>query len=237
MIIFVSSDRGYFTLRYILPGYTFLLLIISINFLPLLTFINKISSPEIFGIIIAVVTLFTGSPLGFIVSQVWWLRFHQKGGILGLKEFHEEKEIIEKQFQGILKVNNNMEVIEAILDLSIFLEEDKKLLDLIQRRWDMYHNLSSTYYTMGIGYLFGVIFRVILHLNGFLIEDNDIQIWYIFSIITFLMIILFYKAREEMLKRYYPLHKAIVMKSLYKNLQQLKKVFQDPNTSVDENTL
>ena len=64
------SVREYFSVRYLIPGSTFLLPILAYNIFPLYDFLKASQvSVSLFGAILAVL----GSPaVGFLVSQIWW---------------------------------------------------------------------------------------------------------------------------------------------------------------------
>jgi hypothetical protein len=150
--------------------------------------------------------------------------------------FSEEKTIIENKCKGLPEgKREKLAEIEAILDLTLFLEKDTKLLDLVHRRWDLYHNLSSIYHAPWTGFISGLILRGILVVD-FPYTMLDLLVLVVFLIITCLMLGLFYKARKEMLRRYYPLHKAIVTRSLLVNEHKLRQAFpnyfkDDPKTA------
>jgi len=63
------SERRYFSLRYTVPGYTFILLVIGINYVPLIEFMKTTGAPEVFGAILAFASLLTGSALGYLRNK------------------------------------------------------------------------------------------------------------------------------------------------------------------------
>lgn len=75
------SERSFFNLRYALPGYTFILLNLLINLRFLLylfmTIMPDIQLSEIalslLGVLFGFLTLMSGSAVGFLVSQVWYI--------------------------------------------------------------------------------------------------------------------------------------------------------------------
>lgn len=66
------SERQYFSLRYAIPGFAFILILIGINFVPLLKFLEEIPAfKDSFGAFLAFFSLFSGSAIGFLISQFW----------------------------------------------------------------------------------------------------------------------------------------------------------------------
>ena len=68
------AERSYFSLRYAIPGYTFLLLFISINYRVVLSsFQTGKMIPEFLDMFFAFLIALSGSAIGFPVSQSWFL--------------------------------------------------------------------------------------------------------------------------------------------------------------------
>lgn len=80
-------EREYFSFRYAIPGYTFLLLVVLINYIPLLTILRATGAGQVFGAFLAFLSLFTGSAIGFLVSQFWWLYFSHGDRIFGVNGY------------------------------------------------------------------------------------------------------------------------------------------------------
>lgn len=156
------SERQYFSLRYAIPGYAFILLIVGINFFPLLEALRTTQVSEVFGAFLAFLSLFSGSAIGFLISQVWWLRFQNKVGIFGLYEFEKSITAFSKKY-GLEPPKCNKkaqrEFITA-MDYVTHVEVRENLLAMAERRWDVYHVLSSTFHTLWIGVVTGIVGRV-----------------------------------------------------------------------------
>jgi len=84
------AERQYFSLRYAIPGYAFILLVIAINYVPLLNILPEFS--EVFGAFLAFLSLFSGSAIGFLICQAWWWWFQGHAGIWGISEFKEARD-------------------------------------------------------------------------------------------------------------------------------------------------
>lgn len=68
------SERTYFSFRYAIPGYTFLAIILLINIEYFIEHMKQLSdSITLFGIILGFFTLLSGSAIGFIISQIWYV--------------------------------------------------------------------------------------------------------------------------------------------------------------------
>jgi len=234
--ISVLSERAFFSLRYIVPGYVFIFLVLSVNINPLLHFLENSGSPELFGAFLAFASLLAGSAAGFLVSQFWWFRFHQTDGIFGIKEFGGEIRLLERLNLNFPKNEKEKKrAMEAFLDLTVFLEKKDKLLELVWRRWDIYHILSSVRHALWIGLSAGIACRVFnefsLGYNTLLFDypiENPENIAFIFSIaVAFVLFLFFGKVREHVVSRYYPLHEAIVRRNLSKNIFALSTAFPE----------
>jgi hypothetical protein len=148
------SEREYFSLKYAVPGFTLILIVGAINYIPLFRIFGEPSARGIPDLFLAVLTLFSGSALGFLVSQIWWFRFAK----------YERHKFYEK-FAHILKnkynvaINDETKVI-TVFDHVVHHKEGKELSALASRRWDLYHLLSAIRISLLIGIVLGVIGRV-----------------------------------------------------------------------------
>jgi len=152
-------EREYFSYRYAIPGFTFLLLVILINHVPLL----QILSDSAFGAFLAFLSLFTGSAIGFLVSQFWWLLYIWKGRIFGIKELRPAKHVLIKECKkhgANAKIEESKAPIEAILDYINHRGIENEISRYRKRRWDMYHVLSSTLLSLFIGLGVGIGLRM-----------------------------------------------------------------------------
>jgi len=234
-------ERGYFSLRYAIPGYTFILVVVGINYFPLTEFITKTGAPEFFGAILAFISLLTGSALGFLISQFWWWWFHMRGGFFGTKGFKQEELMLTEEYKLVLpnESKERRNVAEAILDFAMGLEKKERISELIWRRWDMYHLLSATFHTLWVGVAVGIVYR--LSFEHFLyktfglklILEGKISPWQkaesVFLLLLFVgvcvLLFLFWRSRRNLIDKFYPLHKALVRRSLQENMDELTKAF------------
>lgn len=154
------AERQYFSLRYSIPGYAFILLVIAINYVPLLNILPEFS--EVFGAFLAFLSLFSGSAIGFLICQAWWWWFQGHAGIWGISEFKEARDAFFKKYwlrEPACKNTDERRKFLSVFDYVTHSRVEKNVLTLAERRWDMYHILSSTYYTLWIAILVGIICR------------------------------------------------------------------------------
>jgi hypothetical protein len=155
------SNREYFSLKYAVPGFTLILIVGAINYIPLLWLFGESSAKEIPDLFLAVLTLFGGSALGFLVSQIWWLYFEKFGRSKFYSTFHH---ILKRKYN--IAINEVLKVM-AVFDHVVHHEEGKELSVLSSRRWDLYHLLSATMTTLLIGSLLGIICRAYYQVTHF----------------------------------------------------------------------
>jgi len=240
-----ALERGYFSLRHVIPGYSFILAVLVVNFNPIVDFITVNETPELLGAVLGFATLLTGSALGLLVSQLYWWRFNARGGILGVKGFEDIEDVLIKGFGYKLPEKKNeiekKRIAGAVLDCAVYLGGED-FLGYIWRRWDIYHLLSSAYYSLGIGVLIGLLYRCIFELsrlevgltsdliietlrNSILFENIE-GTTFLFSLIGFFF--LFFtirKASKSLIENYRPSFEAIIRYCMGKKIEELKEIF------------
>jgi hypothetical protein len=147
------SEREYFSLKYAVPGFTLILIVGAINYIPLLRIFGEPSAGGIPDLFLAVLTLFSGSALGFLVSQTWWFIFEK----CERRKFYEKfAHILKKKYKVV--INDEIKVM-TVFDYIVH-QKGKELSALASRRWDLYHLLSAIRISLLIGIVLGVIGRV-----------------------------------------------------------------------------
>ncbi|MHC3129433.1 MAG: hypothetical protein IBV52_05080 [Candidatus Bathyarchaeota archaeon] len=233
------SERAYFGLRYAVPGYTFILILIITNAVPLIQILDRTGKPEIFAALLAFTSLLTGSALGFLVSQFYWWRFNKNGGILGINEIKGVGDAIGHGYVPPKEEKEKKKVTAAILDFVIYLQE-KPLLNYVWRRWDIYHLLVATYYTLWMGLLSGIITRIILF-EMFIFKTNffvsqtyerylsiaNVEGATLVLIVLGTLFLLFVlkQAQKSLIENYRPALEAIVRDSMHIDKLRLRKAF------------
>lgn len=133
------SQRTFFDIRYVFPGYTFLLLIFLILF-PQVT--QLIQEEIIFSAIFGFIYALNGIPIGFLVSQIWYI-FYYKTIFLG------PYGIYKKPRKYIKYLIDNYDVVDDALKSMIIVDYlyakyEKELTGYINRRWDIVNILGAT---------------------------------------------------------------------------------------------
>jgi hypothetical protein len=159
------SQREFFSYRFAVPGYIFILFLLAINYVPLLTILKETGLDSAFGAFLAFLSLFTGSALGFMIAQFWWWWFNHKGRTFGLKKLEGAEKALINKYKP--EIENAAETERKKWHILIFdyiiLNGDKqgdKLWKYAERRWDIYHVLSSTCLALIISYIIGVFVRI-----------------------------------------------------------------------------
>lgn len=176
----IGSERTYFSFRYTLPGFTFLTLILLINsdFL-ILQIIQYPDSNTLFGIILGFLTLLSGSAIGFIISQPWYIFtnfFLKSHGIIMGRE----------SYRILNKIYNLEEISDPFTVMTCFLTSKipERMTKYFNRRNDMFHSLGSTLSAIIGGLYLGYYLRALTTQQTFFSK-------YDFLIISFSLIFIF----------------------------------------------
>jgi hypothetical protein len=157
------SIRDFFDIRFSYPGYIFVGIFLLINFENLL----KLGGNS--DLIIGIISILSGGPIGFLISQVWYLTEKRRRGKdvnFICEKLDEDREPNRKIFpDGITKYSYEQKVI--VLDfLSKQYREKDMLYQYIDRRWTLYNVLGSTRYSIIIGYFSGFFILIVTHIAG-----------------------------------------------------------------------
>jgi hypothetical protein len=169
--------RQYFDLRSAIPGFVFILLLIIINFVPLMTFIEDNAFSSTVTVFLTILSLFSGSAIGFLISQGHWYNWQKNFGIITLEEYRPsiieflkkfglKKQDIDEHLKKIKdqKDEDWLRQLQSAVDYMSHYNADEKILKLSQRRWDMFHTLSVTKIALKWGLIIGIGTRIILFL-------------------------------------------------------------------------
>jgi hypothetical protein len=240
------AEREYFSLRYLVPGFSFILIVIGMNFLPFLDFLNEIggvtnTNENVFGLVLSLASLLASPAIGFLISQFWFVIFNfmridariYKSG--HLNEVIKEKYGLEFKEKG--KESDN--IMSAILDYLIL--DDEKQWNYAQRKWDIYLLMWCILFSLGIGVLIGFISRFLINsifyaqssVTAFESLGNiakvDILLFISVLIIVLVLSITLYFAQRQVFREYFPMMKILIKnKSYYRiNKEVLEKLFSD----------
>lgn len=220
-LLLVMPEREFFSFRFAIPGYILILLIISINYIPLFRILEETRAGEVFGAFLALLSLFSGSALGFLISQFWWWWFNGKGRSFGMERCQEAKNtFIERcnDWTGQKPVipESKPEKQKTLLDLEHIFDyvvltapgnrgkegAEGRLWGYAERKWDMYHVFSSTLLSLSLGFGIGTAFRIYYEFSIFrafqLFRDCAIalpELWaYIFLLLSFITLTILIRA-------------------------------------------
>jgi len=159
------SERSLFDVRYTFPGYTFLLFTF---FMFIEQILINYTEPKFgfFSVIFGFIYLLSGAPIGYFVSQIWYLYFHhwKKGYYWNDRRKTKKKEYVkyltELVDDEVKLINDNPDKTLVILDYMFNISKDReKLRSYITRRWDLYHIMGSTEVSIIFGILTGILLK------------------------------------------------------------------------------
>jgi hypothetical protein len=237
------TERSFFDWRTAFPGYTFLLVILAFNYVPLMEILKDQLIQSTFGTVLAFLTLVSGSAIGFLVSQVWWWHFQFKGAQYF---YHSDKkdrprpeidELITKYDLKEAKNHRDKKQLQKVLAVYGYIthshmEKQPEVVRYTQRRWDQFHAFSATQFALLLSAFIGIFFRVIFEFSIFDGKFNvsvggiEIIILILLCGAIFVLYLLFRSARNWVSEQYSNVSKAIINKSRVK-LWQLKEIFKD----------
>jgi hypothetical protein len=157
------TERGWFSYRYAVPGFIFILLIFLTNLDTIIYILIKSPGTVDLSAFVAILAFLSGPAVGFVVTQIWYLPFQTeiKGRSIRRRFYRNDvKQILEKT-QGVRSDR-------FIVDADYWaLEEirEPQLFDYLTRRWDLFHVLASTASTTLFGVVIGYLVRNLLPLK------------------------------------------------------------------------
>ena len=168
------SDRSYFSLRYAVPGYSFLFTLFMINIFPFYSSIIGRGIELTFSASLGILSLFGGSAIGFLISQVWWYIFQRRGAIFSdFLDRNKARPPVQRLMEKYHLINpknveNTQQQRQRVVNVYGYIKHSElergmeKIVNYTTRRWDMHHVLSSTRISLIIGTILGIIIRFII---------------------------------------------------------------------------
>lgn len=147
------SQRTFFDIRYTIPGAGFLLVILIINLYPIIEYIQQNFTSIInlnigIGIFLAVITFFSGSTFGFIISQFWY------GLFWIIRKYNLENE--NKYPYNVLCNEYNISKNNFVTVFHYFgCIPEKEVETYLSRRWDLINLFGSFIISLFIGSICG----------------------------------------------------------------------------------
>jgi hypothetical protein len=218
------SEREYFSVRYLIPGSTFVLLVVAYYIVPLFRLTSSQQNSAIFGAILALL----GSPtIGFLVSQLWWWWFQHT---LGPYKMSGVEPLAEK----ILKTEREEDKKNALIVHDYVLHSElhsKKELEGLSkyafRRYDNYVLLSCTEWSLYFGVVLGLLSRLatayfLIKVSFLSFETIEVWLWIIIPIIAVIMILAIRNGKKWLRREHEEIHIAVI-----------KKIIKDPKFDVE----
>jgi len=152
------SYEGEVILRYGVPGYAFIGVIIALNIKPMHILFQTIGFPA--SLAIAVITFFSGIPFGFMISQIWWWIFESRGGYVRIHCEPRDGIRIIKDREEI----KNCELEHRALPRLYFIvaEQGEYVQNAIRRLGTIYHSLRAVGLSLLLGVLAGLTLKTIV---------------------------------------------------------------------------
>jgi len=249
------TERSFFDWRNALPGYTFILIILGINYAPLVEIFTNLGIQSTFGAILAFLTLVSGSAIGFLVSQLWWCHYRNQGAhyFYRKKPRKQINRLVEKY--GLVPANdiNDENGIQNVLTVYSFIlfnqqQKDPELVKYLIRRGDTFHAFSATRISLLLGLAIGIFSRALSQLFVFRWTHTkpfanlmsampnsavaEVLILILLVISAIFLIYLFGKSRDWTVTQYDKMAFALINKSGIRRWK-LKEIFPsdyfDPN--------
>jgi len=180
------SDRGYFSIRDAIPGYTLIMIVIGINFYPLYR-ISLDYEVWAFGTAFGLVSLLGGSAIGFLVCQMWWAIFH-------LSNLHYRWKPIGRLVEKYGLSKERKREVVAVYGYVVHFEGARKKVEknfaYTTRRWDLYHLLCSLIVAVALGCIVGFVMRSAYFPQFFEIPANpkETPIWTMILVSLFFLV-------------------------------------------------
>jgi hypothetical protein len=169
-------ERDYFSLRYAVPGFVFILIVFGTNYSVVLSIIARQGAKDALSISVAILSLFASSAIGFLISQSWFFYFHKKRIYADIlrKPKQEIEKSMKDSFGWRLKPEDKKdekkdkkeerkrdEIMGTAIDyaLNSFSSENNDLFKFFQRKIDLYHTMSCTLFSLYIGLGLGLSTR------------------------------------------------------------------------------
>ena len=207
------ASRGYFTQRNAVPGFTFLLILLIVNYTPLLRVIDAVEIQPLVGAVFGFFSIVTGSAIGAHLQSVWQWWFQYRGAHYDRKPY----QVLIKKF-GLKKGTDIHSKKRVIAFYGYFFHrllgypDTKQLVLYTQRRWDIFHTFAATKVSIYLGIFLGFVFRVL-----FVFKWNfeyscitEVYIHKIFLICFVILILLLQKGIDWVLFQYDAISVALI---------------------------
>jgi hypothetical protein len=226
------SDRDYFSLKYTVPGFALILVIIGLNYKPMLFILSRQGTTDVLGLAISILTLFASSAIGFLISQIWFAWFHHKRIYARLLEEQNVQDYMATAYHWKPKEKSDKvrdEIMATAIDYILNCEvQNDKLFGFIQRKIDLFHTMSCAWVSLSFGLAIGLLFRGLAWWSsGLYVLGLDLKldcVLFAFTSISaiFLVLLLRYYLTKKIFVEYHPM-----LKLFLNSLTTEKKTFSE----------
>lgn len=242
------SERDYFSLRYTVPGFVLILVIVGLNYNPINLILTRLGITDVLGLAISITTLFASSAIGFLISQIWFAYFHSKRLFARILEKDDVEEYMTDAFQWKPKKEKSDKerdtamgtIIDYILNFGVKDNENvDRILKFFQRKIDLYHTMSSALVSLYLGLGLGLFFRILAvwSWSGYSFNPKlDFFLFELTTIMTGVFILTILYLRDELFFEYHPMLKLLLKNLDYKIFFEdtFRKVFPEQIYTIDE---
>lgn len=234
----IVPNREYFSLRYAVPGFSFILISLGLNYSKIVNFLisSGSSNGNVIPIVISIISLFSGSAIGFLIIQIWFALFHcLRIYARKLKSFeHDLFKYLKWKPKGEGKDKDIL--ISALSDYMLIVEKKEMFWSYLQRKWDLYHILWGTIISLILGTAVGLFFRFVPMLPSRTGADSPLAVITL-TMVGVLGLVIFYGS-TQVFNEYNKVLKAFILgKKDDKDFIKLLKLFnevQGENVNLDE---
>lgn len=221
------SVREFFSTRYTFPGYTFLIFVVLISLKQIITNFFK-PDLTLFTPLFAFIYLLSGAPLGYFVSQIWYLYFFH------LKKGHYYRDNCNPRayiHYLIDKYNVKKDPFKATLIADYLFHgcKNEGLSLYVNRRWDLYNVMGATRFSIIAGILFGffIKFFIFNDISNYNIYHTFLNYDYFISFFAILLYLALWRGGLRILEEHDEMVKNIIKDVIKYNNIKLRVKFSD----------
>jgi hypothetical protein len=240
------AERDYFSLRYAVPGFVLILILLITNYIPLLEIIRRAGIDSALGPLLGFVLLFAGPAVGFLITQPWLVWYSYRGGVLGIEDlsgrvlrlelmnkFGMKEEASDKNRKGKRQIG-------AIFDYILnTYEKDGAVCRYIREGIETYLTLSCTAISIFSGLMLGLFARIYYEIslfgeNAFHLTLSEpsrflgaefFGLFFVYAIFLFSAVVIWFWGRKKSLGNYENMILAVIHSIEDKDLIELKRLF------------
>jgi hypothetical protein len=190
------SIREFFETRYSIPGWTVFIWMVGTAFPAVSHWLTSFDDSMI-PLGLTLIPIFIGNPLGYYVSQLWYLFVVNNwfdSNVYGSLEENKKREYIKVLENYNLPISDKYVTVE-IIDYFLNTSGDENNINYVNQRWDIYNMMGATIISIILGWTLGIGFarykKIELGLTFPLFGFNAVEI--IFAIAGIILIFLLLK--------------------------------------------